>query len=417
MPTGLFPNSPLPVSVEGEPTVRYADSPSSDAVGRLRTSPLQAIFHSKLVWDGSGTHWSQVLFAGGLAAHSTADARLRLTTAASGDSVIRQTFMRFNYQPGRSQVTTMSFLAPPSANVRQRIGLFHTSNVANSVPQNGIFFEVTAAAKTWKIAKGAAITESVAQASWNIDPLDGTGLSGITLDLSLAQILVIDYEWLGAGRVRVGFMVDGKIIYCHKFNHANETGITTVYTSTPNLPLGYSLYQSGAGAGVLDQISCAIYTDGSQEAPTVLRTADQGTASLTTGAPGVVLALIGIRLKTTHLDAVLKPHIISVTGLSPDNFGVRLYRNPAVAAAFVYGAQPASCAEVAIGVAVNVITGGIPMWGAYSSSVSREIIMNLSDILPLGADIAGVSDTYVLGVYSLTSPVTAIGAFSWQELL
>jgi hypothetical protein len=49
----------------------------------------------------------------------------------------------------------------------------------------------------------------VAQEDWNIDKLDGTGVSGITLDITKAQILWMDIEWLGLGTVRIGFVIDG----------------------------------------------------------------------------------------------------------------------------------------------------------------------------------------------------------------
>jgi hypothetical protein len=46
--------------------------------------------------------------------------------------------------------------------------------------------------------------------------MDGTGRSGITLDVTKTQIFIVDLEWLGVGRVRLGFVIDGKIYYCHE---------------------------------------------------------------------------------------------------------------------------------------------------------------------------------------------------------
>jgi hypothetical protein len=51
----------------------------------------------------------------------------------------------------------------------------------------------------------------VPQTNWNIDKLDGTGISGITLDISKAQILWMDIEWLGLGTVRIGFVINGNL--------------------------------------------------------------------------------------------------------------------------------------------------------------------------------------------------------------
>lgn len=85
----------------------------------------------------------------------------------------------------------------------------------------------------------------MAQSAWNVDKLDGTGASGITVDPTKSQIFVFDFEWLGVGRVRTGLVVDGKIYYFHYFSHANVTNV--VYMSTPNLPLRYELENDGTG--------------------------------------------------------------------------------------------------------------------------------------------------------------------------
>ena len=41
---------------------------------------------------------------------------------------------------------------------------------------------------------GAPVEREVQQSEWNIDPFDGTGPSGITLDFTCTQILLIDAQ-------------------------------------------------------------------------------------------------------------------------------------------------------------------------------------------------------------------------------
>ena len=82
-----------------------------------------------------------------------------------------------------------------------------------------------------------------AQAHFNLDTMDGTGPSGVPLDLTKSQIFVIDYEWLGVGRVRFGFVFAGAIVYCHDAVFANTVG--SVYMSTPNNPLRYQTEATG----------------------------------------------------------------------------------------------------------------------------------------------------------------------------
>jgi hypothetical protein len=72
--------------------------------------------------------------------------------------------------------------------------------------------------------------------AWNGDKLDGTGASGLTLDLTKPQILWIDFEWLGVGNVRCGFIINGQYIVCHTYQTANVYWNFCLYT-TAILPI------------------------------------------------------------------------------------------------------------------------------------------------------------------------------------
>jgi hypothetical protein len=77
-----------------------------------------------------------------------------------------------------------------------------------------------------------------AQSTWNIDKMDGTGASGVTLDLTKMQMLYIDYTWYGAGAIRFGFKNNrGEVIYCHRIVNNNTN--TEAYMRSGNLPARY----------------------------------------------------------------------------------------------------------------------------------------------------------------------------------
>src|SRR6056300_783741 len=160
-------------------------------------------------------------------------------TTASGDKVIRQSKRVMSYQPGKSLLILNTFVMnAQEENLEQRIGTFDANN--------GIFFEDTGTG--YQIVRrtyvtGSAVDNDVAQSSWNGDKLDGTGASGYTLDPTKASIMFTDYEWLGMGSVRVGFVIDGKFIVAHTFLNANN--LTTVYMQTANLPIRYELETTG----------------------------------------------------------------------------------------------------------------------------------------------------------------------------
>ena len=89
--------------------------------------------------------------------------------------------------------------------------------------------------------KGNIIRDmKVPQAKWNLDPCDGTGPSGFTLDLNKMQMIGMQYSWYGAGFV--DFMVrgpNGNWIFCHRIKNNNTN--REAYMRSGNLPVRYSI--------------------------------------------------------------------------------------------------------------------------------------------------------------------------------
>ncbi len=78
----------------------------------------------------------------------------------------------------------------------------------------------------------------VRQNQFNIDPIDGTGASGYTIDPSKMQMLMIEYSWYGAGYVQWGCRSqDGLMIMAHR--RPNNNLNTEAYMRSGNLPARY----------------------------------------------------------------------------------------------------------------------------------------------------------------------------------
>jgi hypothetical protein len=76
------------------------------------------------------------------------------------------------------------------------------------------------------------------QSSWNIDKMDGTGASLMTLDLTKMQMFYADYTWYGAGGIRFGFKDNrGQVVYCHRIPNNNVN--TEAYMRSGNLVARY----------------------------------------------------------------------------------------------------------------------------------------------------------------------------------
>jgi hypothetical protein len=168
---------------------------------------------------------------------------------------------------------------------------------------------------------GSLVNTPVAQASWNVDPLNGSGPSGITLDLTKAQILFMDLEWLGVGTVRIGFVINGNFYVCHKFHHANI--IASTYITTASLPLRYEITNTAAtsGASTIKQICSTLLSEGGYE----LNGSQQAVgipinSPRTLGTAGTFYPVISLRLKSTRLDAIVIPSALSVLPISTGNY-------------------------------------------------------------------------------------------------
>ena len=294
---------------------------ATDAFGRLRTSTPFTLFDSSHRYRDNNLWSGLVVGTGSTVGFVTAQGLVNIgigTTA--GCSVIRETTKVFSYQPGKSlQVMNTFAINAPKTNLRQRVGYFGADN--------GMYFELDGDTLYFvERSLSLGTTTRVAQEDWNIDTMLGAGHlnpSGITLDISKAQIFWMDIEWLGVGTVRLGFVVDGKFIHCHSFHHANL--ITSTYITTASLPLRYEIANTGITTSVsnLKQVCSTVISEGGYE----LRGLQQAisipiNSPRTLGTAGTFYPVIGLRLKTSpnYLDAIVILTALSIMPISSGNF-------------------------------------------------------------------------------------------------
>ena len=297
--------------------VKFANTTNFDAFGRLRVSNPFTLFDSSHRFADNEL-WSTATATGGTATFNSAQGLVDLAvTAASGSEVVRETTKVFSYQPGKSLLVLSTFvMSAAKTNLRQRVGYYGVNN--------GYYLELNNTTVSFverSFVTGAVVNTLVAQASWNVDPMDGSGPSGVTLDLTKSQILFMDLEWLGVGTVRIGFVIDGNFYVCHKFHHANL--IATTYITTASLPLRYEITNTGAtsGASTLKQICSTVLSEGGYE----LRGSQQAvgtpiTSPRTLTTAGTFYPIVSIRLKSTRLDAVAVATAISIIGNTAANY-------------------------------------------------------------------------------------------------
>lgn len=228
-----------------------------DAFGRVKTSMPNYRFDSQLTYQIDADMWDSKVTGSATITHDATARRAALATTANGASAILQSHYHSPYTPGRSQVCFVTFNFGAATTGK-------TCKVGYSDGSNGIMLvrDGTAISLVIQSTTGTG-GESIAKADWNIDRLDGTGKSGITLDLTKTQILVIQLQALYVGLVVVGFDIGGEIVPVHAFYHANVFDLP--YIAQASLPVRYEISQAGATAGTMYAQCATVMSEGDND--------------------------------------------------------------------------------------------------------------------------------------------------------
>ena len=289
---------------------------TKDAFGKARVVEPFTLFDSNFIYSDDSRNWNSNTAVGGDAAFVNNQSHVAMTANGTiGSKCIRETKKVFKYQPGKSLLTMSSFqMAPISSygantDLRQRVGYFDENN--------GTYLEANGNTVILVMRSNVSgtVTESrVPQVLWNVDKLNGTGSSNLTINVANSQIFWTDTEWLGVGSVRAGFVIDGQFIISHIFHHANRAG--GVYMQSATLPLRLeieNLVTTGVSA-TLKHICNSVISEGGY-------TPSAASRAVATPLTGVNLnqstftPVIALRLKSAFKNAVVLPSLLTAWGL------------------------------------------------------------------------------------------------------
>jgi hypothetical protein len=386
----------------GQVLQKGPDSGSVDAFGRQRVSTPYTLFDSTMRYDKRPDQWFDALTNGATSTFLSNQCSVAMTTTtASGDTVLRRTKQCFPYQPGKSMMALLSFVgAPPSNGLIQEVGLFSD--------RNGILLRASGTTLQFVVrsyATGSIVENIVSQSQWNIDTLP-------ELDFTKAQILAIDLEWLGVGRVRCGFVLDGEIRYCHEFRHANV--IDSVYMTTAILPMSYRIRNDSVQASgrTMKQICCSILSEGGYEPDGAIYSIGHDLATVPNTSGERITA--GIRMASGRTENVILPVRISTTTASADVIRWRLRLNPTLSGV-VWSAADNGRGNVEVTTSGTATGGTIIDSGFVSQGSANNYAVAEAIRLSLGQNASGVSDQLILTVESSVN-AKALGMIGWVEV-
>ena len=405
-----------------------ASGTATDAFGRLRVSNPFTLFDSfhryqeneKFATSTSGTASTTYQVN-----ESAIDMNVGTT---SGDKCYRESKRVFAYQPGKSLLIMSTFaMNAQKTNLRQRVGYFNATN--------GIFLENDGTGNYLVLrsyTSGSIVETRVAQADWNFDKFNGTGMSAQTttvarggLDVTKTNIFWIDIEWLGVGDARCGFVVDGLMIPAHVFHNDNVNA--TTYMTTAILPVRYEIENTGTTASIskLKQICSTVVSEGGYTLEGRSRSISMPiTTPKDLPTAGTFTPVVSIRLKDSFKDAIAILKDVEFFGVTNNTS----YRYKIIIGGTLTGASwvPASSdSSVEYDITASAITGGRDAQVGYVNvsagaggaaiNLSREQLFSYQlERNPFLADNNGIIIS--LAGTGATSGNDAVGAMTWEEV-
>lgn len=389
-----------------------------DAFNRLRVSSPLTVFDSQNRYQ-INDKWDTLTGSGGSVTFNSNESSVSCdVNTVSGAKVYRETKKVFPYQPGKSLLIFYTFsMNPEKTNLRQRVGYFGSENGIYLEQSDDLYF-VLRSKVTGSVDD---TTRKIAQSNWNGDTFDGNGPSGRVLDVTKANILWMDIEWLGVGDVRCGFIVDGRPVVAHTFH--NENVYSTTYMTTACLPLRAEIenLNTTASSSSLKIICASVQSEagyqGFSKSYSITKNGSSGT-TLTTA--GNLYPLISLRLNSSRLDSIVIPYHVSssIEETTSNKLNTVLYS--IILNSTVSGGSwvTHSNGNVDYNITANSVSGGTTVLSGYINSSSSLELSEINNFnYQLGRTISGTSDVFTLAFTPINANSVIYAGLTWYELI
>lgn len=414
-------SSENPISVALTANEEPGVTSSVDSKGRLKVQTQQTIFFNTFqfgketdVWDESTANGASAVFDANISGVQMA------VTGNVGSKVIRQTRNVQRYTPGRAQSISFAVrLQNPTTGIRRRFGMFDGND--------GFFFEDCGTVDANNIPQYACVVinsdgatptvERIYRDQWNGDKLNGTGPSGITANAAAQQLVMIDYEWYGAGQIVFSFVMNGLPRVIHTFNNSNR--LTSPWCKTPFLPIRMEIENLTGVAGnhYMWQGSNSLLTEGSVEKLGIAE-------SILTPLDGINLPLaktfypvLSIRLKPGALQGIVLPTFFQASALDNTDIYFKLLRNATVNGTWFDHPEPNAFTQYNYS-STGAITDGVELEAGIISSGGggTQIRVDQDTVYQLGrSNLGTVSDTLTLAVAAKAANKDVVATMTWIE--
>jgi hypothetical protein len=391
-------------------SIKYSDSPNLDAFNRLRVSEITSLLEVSHVYDKRPEIVDEVTGGTAISDFDLGNSQVVMSGTGADSYVIRQTFNYAVYQPGKSQLFEASFsIFQLESDVIKRVGYFNsTSGSTYSDDLDGFFLESDGINNeiSFQIWKSGDLMYSSSTTSWSSNVIDPN-----TIAWSESNLMIVDFQWLGVGRVRFGMVISGVIYYFTEYTAVGD--IPTVYMSSPNKPIRYELRTSG-GTGSLNMICSQVSMEGSLN-QLVIPTGIVGPLSqVTFSTSGVKYPFIGIKTSSGYEDISLILENINIMNTSNDNFYCTVEIDPPINGTYSFSTTSQPEVMISIGDGSQTITATTSQvyavfMGEAGTTTPSTFQLTDSSINP-GSTIDGRSQEIWINIIPLSNNATFFGS-------
>ena len=400
--------------------VKYSDSPNIDAFGRLRTATVTNLLDIKHAYDKNPLLVNEVTAGTATSVFSQEYARVRMSTSSNNDLVIRQTKTHPVYQPGKSQLFEGSFSNfQIQTNVIKRVGCFTTTTASTyNTLFDGFFLESNGVTNiiSFQLWRSGTTIYSSSTSSWNSSEFDPNNFNW-----SNTNLMLVDYQWLGVGRMRFGMNLSGQTIYFTEHNCANNEPY--VYMSSPNQPIRYEIRQVGAGSGSFDMICSQVSTEGALNGLYSLVGISHPT-QITLNTPatpnGTKYPYIGFRLKQGYKGVTSQLVNSTIVGVTNDLFVITLEFNPTLSSTPVWSGVTNSPVEYSLQDGTLTVSQSGFILKSIIADISTTTSVNVDatdNQINIGSNINGTMDEMWICITPLTADPKLRGSINLQYYL
>ena len=399
----------------GNPVVTVDDDTvQHTATNRRKVSNYEITEFNTFQYTKDPLIWDEEITGTASSTLDTYEATLVLSVGTTtGDRIERQTKRVLPYIPGRENEVIMHFkLNAQQPGIVKRLGILDE--------RSGIYFEddgTTYNVVLRKTTSGGTTETRIARANWNGDKLDGTGGSGITIDFTKFQTLVIEYNWF-TGHAEIKFIIGNYSHPIHQFEFNNSED--AVITNTPFLPIKWDIHNTTgvSGTHTLEISSYATLSEAGSVPLGVKNTVTTPLVGVKCTDALTYYPILSIRLRSDRIKGIVLPLAFQVAALDNAPIFYKVLLNPSLTGATTWDSYDDTHVEYNTD-ATALIEGDYTITAGYISPTGQGGLINLNteSAFQIGRENMGTtSDVVTIAAASVSGNKDIYAALSWIEV-